>query len=287
MFVQSSTWIWGAAYRVKHKVVESRKFNVSAIWLVHFAKFTLLWNPGHRWMPTVRTAKHLLPESTAKSVESGTNDVICQFCTVKGMVVESEVLKAQNCALSKFSLPVHCNVLTFWLQNDSKSTQVGQKRRCWNFSTPLESFWSNFEANFDYSGHFEVFFSYKLNLSRIKSSPKQRVYPCVRHFNTLVHEVYRYFDQNWTKIVKIGKFSKFCLSMPFPDNFRLKNFIYHFSNFTGQHIFSLLTFSTFQSTKFVENLEKKCINSLEIEKFRDFCHFRCQFETFSFRIISS
>ena len=25
------------------------------------------------------------------------------------MVVESEVLKAQNCALSKFSLPVHCN----------------------------------------------------------------------------------------------------------------------------------------------------------------------------------
>ena len=61
-------------------------------------------------MPTVRTAKHLLLESTTKSVESGTNDVICQFCTVKGMVVDSEVLKAQNCALSKFSLPVHCNV---------------------------------------------------------------------------------------------------------------------------------------------------------------------------------
>ena len=60
-------------------------------------------------MPIVRTAKHLLLESTTKSVESGTNDVICQFCTVKGMVVESEVLKAQNCALSKFSLPVHCN----------------------------------------------------------------------------------------------------------------------------------------------------------------------------------
>ena len=61
-------------------------------------------------MPTVRTAKHMLLESTTKSVESTTNDVICQFCTVKGMVVESEVLKAQNCALSKFSLPVHCNV---------------------------------------------------------------------------------------------------------------------------------------------------------------------------------
>ena len=28
-------------------------------------------------------------------VESETYDVICQFCTVKGMVVESEVLKAQ------------------------------------------------------------------------------------------------------------------------------------------------------------------------------------------------
>ena len=31
------------------------------------------------------------------------------YMPVKGMVVESEVLKAQNCALSKFSLPVHCN----------------------------------------------------------------------------------------------------------------------------------------------------------------------------------
>ena len=60
-------------------------------------------------MPTVPTAKHLLLESTTKSVESGTYDVICQFCTVKGMVVESEVLRAQNCALSKFSLPMHSN----------------------------------------------------------------------------------------------------------------------------------------------------------------------------------
>ena len=34
-------------------------------------------------------------------VESGTNDVICQFCTVKRMVVESEILKALCCALSK------------------------------------------------------------------------------------------------------------------------------------------------------------------------------------------
>ena len=42
-------------------------------------------------------------------VESGTYDVICQFCTVRGMVVESEVLKAQSCALSKLSLPMHSN----------------------------------------------------------------------------------------------------------------------------------------------------------------------------------
>ena len=34
-------------------------------------------------------------------VESGTNDVICQFCTDKGMVVEPEILKALCCALSK------------------------------------------------------------------------------------------------------------------------------------------------------------------------------------------
>ena len=48
------------------------------------------------------------------SVESGTYGVIFQFCTVKGMFVESEVLKAQNCALSKLSLPMHCNVFFGW-----------------------------------------------------------------------------------------------------------------------------------------------------------------------------
>ena len=58
-------------------------------------------------MTTVRTGKHLLLESTTKSVESGTYDVICQFCTVKSMVVESEVLKAPCCALSKLGLPMH------------------------------------------------------------------------------------------------------------------------------------------------------------------------------------
>ena len=81
--------------RKLRKVVESR---------------TILPTLQQCYMLTVRTAKHLLLESTTKSVESGTYDVICQFCTVKGMVVESEVLKAQNCVLSKFSLPMHCNV---------------------------------------------------------------------------------------------------------------------------------------------------------------------------------
>ena len=71
-------------------VVESKKNILSAIWLVRFAKLTFLWNPGRSGMPTVRKAKHLFMESTTISMESGTYDVICLFCTVKGMVVESE-----------------------------------------------------------------------------------------------------------------------------------------------------------------------------------------------------
>ena len=60
-----------------------------------FCKTYVLWNPGQSGMPTVRTAKHLLLESTTKSVESATYDVICQFGTVKGMVVESEVFSTK------------------------------------------------------------------------------------------------------------------------------------------------------------------------------------------------
>ena len=72
-------------------------------------------------MPTVRTTKHLLLESTTKSVESGTYDVICQFCTVKCMVVESDVLKAKNCALSKLSLPMNFNGIV--LQYDQPTSE--------------------------------------------------------------------------------------------------------------------------------------------------------------------
>ena len=77
-----------------------------------FCKPYVFVESGTQRMPTVRTVKHLLLELTTRSVESGTYDVICQFCTVKGMVVESEVFKAQNCALSKLSLPMHSNALS-------------------------------------------------------------------------------------------------------------------------------------------------------------------------------
>ena len=89
-------------------VLESWNF-LQSDWFV--LQNTFLWNPGQSGMPTVRKAKYLLLESPTKSVESGTYDVICQFCTVKCIVVESEVLEAQNCALSKFSLPMHSNDL--------------------------------------------------------------------------------------------------------------------------------------------------------------------------------
>ena len=108
---------------------------IYAIGLVHFAKLTFLWNPGHSGMPTVRTAKHLLLESTTKSVESGTYDVICHFCTVKGMVVESEVLKAQSYALSKLSFPMHSNV------NLDKVAVIVDKRQNLLLSSSLSYFW--------------------------------------------------------------------------------------------------------------------------------------------------
>ena len=90
-------------------------------------------------MPNVCTPKHLLLESS-KSMKSGTHEVICQFCNVKGMVVESEVLKAQNCALNEFSLPMNSKV--FWKQTTaSRSSKKHQQKlqgycvRLWTFST--------------------------------------------------------------------------------------------------------------------------------------------------------
>ena len=49
--------------------------------------------------------------------------------------------------------------------------------------------------SFDNSDQFAAFFVYKLNLSRAKSSPKQRV-AHVRRFSNLVHEVCRSFDKS-------------------------------------------------------------------------------------------
>ena len=73
-------------------------------------------------MQTVGTAKHLLLKFTTKSVASGIYDIICQFCTVKGMVVESEVLKTQSSASSNFSLPMNSNG-----RKRPKSAQVSKK----------------------------------------------------------------------------------------------------------------------------------------------------------------
>ena len=47
-----------------------------------------------------------------------------KFARLKIMVVESEALKAQNCALSKFSLPMHSNEdllkdQQWWVERDS------------------------------------------------------------------------------------------------------------------------------------------------------------------------
>ena len=52
-------------------------------------------------------------------MESEAYDLICQICMVEGMVGESEVLKAQNCALIKFCLPMHSNVVCTFMQPSS------------------------------------------------------------------------------------------------------------------------------------------------------------------------
>ena len=50
---------------------------------------------------------------------------------------------------------------------------------------------------------------------------------------------------------------------------------------TRQHIFSLLTLFNVSIDEVGRKFGKKCIKLLKIEKFSDFCHFLCQFETFS------
>ena len=59
---------------------------------------------------------------------------------------------------------------------------------------------------FDSWGYFWGHCFYKKNLSRDKSSRKQHVRPCLRLFIFLVHEVYRYSDKIWTKIMKVWNF---------------------------------------------------------------------------------
>ena len=63
----------------------------------------------------------------------------------------------------------------------------------------------------------------------------------MRLFYILVHGVYRDFDKNGTKTVKIGKLLSFCLFRCQIRPVLIQNFIYLFSKHTGQHILSLLT----------------------------------------------
>ena len=44
-----------------------------------------------------------------------------------------------------------------------------------------------------------------------------------------------------------------------------------------------MALSNVQSTESVENTKEKRIKPLKIGHFRDFCHFRCQFEVFSYK----
>ena len=132
-------------------------------------------------------------------------------------------------------------------------------------------------------GQIEAFFIHKLSLSRNKSSPKQQTRPCFRRVTILVHEVYQYLDKKSTKLEKIGKFSKSCFfSTSIPNSFRLKNCVYLFSKLTGQHTLSLLTRFNVPIDEVCQKVWKKCMKPLK-KIFWDFCHFRCQFETFSFR----
>ena len=69
------------------------------------------------------------------------------------------------------------------------------------------------------------------------------------------------------------------------DSFRSKNCIYLLSKRTGQYIFALLTHFNVCKQKDSQKIWVKCTKSLKSWTFWDFCHFRCQCETFSFRIL--
>ena len=116
--------------------------------------------------------------------------------------IHSEVLLKQNTVIfsskmkciARFSV-VQLIVLELRTKSFGKFTEIASK------TTTISNF-STIQVNLRH-------FSYKLNISCNHSSPLQRVCPRFRRFNTLVLEVSRYFDKNWTKTVKTGNFSKF------------------------------------------------------------------------------
>ena len=136
---------------------------------------------------------------------------------------------------------------------------------------------SNFSTN---QGQIEAFLFYKLNISRDEIPPKQQVCPCFRRSNILAHELYRYSDKSWTKSENRKSFETLSSPMSTPDSFRLKNGIDLLSKHTGQHTLSLLALFNVPVDEVCRKFEKKCIKSLKIGKFWDFCQFRCQFGHF-------
>ena len=80
---------------------------------------------------------------------------------------------------------------------------------------------------------------------------------CLRRFTILFHEAYRYFDKNWSKMVKIRKFSKFCLfRCHFRTVFVWKTAFISFLSILDNTYFPCWPFSTFQLTKSVKNWKK-------------------------------
>ena len=94
-------------------------------------------------------------------------------------------------------------------------------------------------------------------------------------FNILIHELYRKFDKNCIKTLKVEKFCKFC---HFWVIFIQKTAFIFTSIFIGQRIRAFLNvFNNLIHDVYRKN-DKNCIKtSLKTGKFLNFCHFRGHF----------
>ena len=129
-------------------------------------------------------------------------------------------------------------------------------------------------------GQFGAFLFHKFNLYRDKSSPIQQIRPCSKRFNILVFEVYKYFNKNRTKIEKLENFFFDVNS----GQFWFQKLHLSSLSIRDNTFFPCRLFSTFHLTK-CQKIGKKCMKALKIGKLWVFCHFRCQFETFSFKTL--